>query len=244
MTGEKTEEVVILEPEAAPEVAPEKPETPEPEVKEYKPRTKKRIDHLLTEREQMRKRAEAAEAELARMKKPTLEDLDHDIERFSEALVDYKATEIAVEQTRKQEKQSASDYQAQIVNEWSEIEKEATQKYPEFRQYFTNDVPVTQFMAEAILASNAPAEVALYLGKHREDAARIASLPAHMQTMEIARLEAVAKVLPKVTEAPPPPSVRLNGAGGVARKNYDEMSDAEFTAARRAERAEYLKNRY
>ena len=207
------------------------------------PRTNKRIRDLLSERDHWKQEALKAQAEQNKPA-PKLEDYDHDIEKFTEAAVEHKANEIAVDSIARQ----AADYETraakELENTFNEITKESVHTYPDFDKVFDKDVPVSIQMAESIVISDKPAEIAYYLGTNRDVAAKIASMPPHLQGYEIARLEARLSASPIESKAPPPPTRTVAGTNATGKKSYEEMSDEEFESVRRKEREAYRNSRY
>ena len=219
-----------------------KEEVKEPEEK-LAPKTNKRIRDLLAERNRYKEMAEEAQRELEKIKAPTLEEFDHDIEKYTDA-------RIGQVQQQSEAKAAINTYQnvskqadQAILETWSEIKGNAVKKYADFAEVFTPSTPVSKEMAEALINSDAPEDVAYYLGKNQEEAKRIFSLPPHLQGYEIAKIETKAKPKATITQAPPPPNGRVQGVGQ-GKKSYDEMSDEEFAATRARERAEWRAKHY
>lgn len=109
-------------------------------------------------------------------------------------------------------------------------------KFEDFDDVVMGDhVRITPVMAEAITLDDAVgADVAYYLGKKPEEAARIAALPAARQVMEIGRLaERISSGANKnkITKAPPP----AKPVSGRSRAVVDEskLSDEAWMQKRR-----------
>jgi len=110
---------------------------------------------------------------------------------------------------------------------------EARERMPDFDQVFSQ-VPVSEVAADLIAESEKAAEIAYYLGKNPQDAARIYRLPPHLQGAEIARIEARVAAAPtvrKVSKAPAPPP-QLGGASSPGLKDPAAMSMDEYAAWR------------
>jgi len=203
-----------------------------------------RFQQLAQERDYWRKQAESAAQAMKDKPAPKLEDFDHDIEKFTTAAMDHKAQEIAVNSVE-QQAQRADEYAArELEATFNRATADAVKQFPDFDKVFDNTVPVSLQMAEAIVISDKPADIAYYLGTNREEAAKIAALPPHMQGYEIARLEARLSSAPIVSRAPSPPSQRVAGTNASAGKSYDDMSMEEFLATRRKEEAARRSNSY
>lgn len=228
-----------------PEAAPPKKEAAPPEGQEepVANKTKKRIQTLLQERDHWKQEALKAK-ELATKPAPKLEDFDHDIEQFTAAAVDHKAQEIAVGSVERQAQAMEASAAKELEVEFNRATAEAVKQFPDFDTVFDKEVPVSIQMAEAIVVSDKPAEIAYYLGSNRTEAAKIAALPPHMQGYEIAKLEARLSTAPLVSKAPPPPERAVHGVNATGKKGYDDMSDEEFEAARAKERSSYRARTY
>ncbi len=252
-------EPVVAE-STAPVVQPEQPSTAEP-VSEEKPVaektfTQKELDEIvqkrlhkesrklsreaeekakiLAEREYYKRLAE--EAKPAPQKtpgKPVPSDFS-DYEQYTEALTEWKLEEklktIRQESAQQQQERQASEYVAKA----SEKLAAGSEKYEDFDEVVGNpDLRVTREMAAAIVETDAPDDVAYFLGENPKEAARIAALPPVKQIWEIARIADKFKKQPSATKAPPP--ITPNTATSQATKDIwskDAPWD-EFVAARR-----------
>lgn len=110
----------------------------------------------------------------------------------------------------------------------------ANPEFADFDEVALNpDLTVSEHMTPAILQAENGPDVLYHLGKHPEEAARIAALPPLRQVIEIgrlsARLEAPAAPPPRRL---PPPIDPLNGNRNPADKTE---SDAEYYARRERE---------
>lgn len=202
--------------------------------KDLHPRTNKRIRDLIAQRDEARAEAQRLKAAISAKPAPTLEEFDHDMQRFTEAVVDHRTEQAQVNRASEQADQMEQTAEAILFDTWGKMKAEAAKTYPDFDKVFGDDVPVTKTMAEALVYSDNPTDVAYYLGKNRDEAARIARLPPHMQGYEIAKLEAKAKPMPVVTNAPEPAARRVSG-GGAPAKTYEGMSWKEFCETRAKE---------
>ena len=100
-------------------------------------------------------------------------------------------------------------------------------------------LPVTPLMADVIRDSDKGPEVAYYLGTNRSEAARIANLPPHLQAAAMGRIEASLSTPAQTTpqpkrNPPPPPPQTVNGLSAGLPKPAEDMSMAEYIAARNA----------
>lgn len=211
---------------------------PAPEDVSEKAKTRKYFQRILEDRNKYREEYEKAQAELAKLKKPTLEEFDHDIEKYQDARLEHfqksSTSQAAVEKYEQANKEADNV----ILNAWNGIKHDAVNVYPDFASVFNGEVIVSKEMAEVLVNADNPADVAYYLGKHRDEAARIAALPPHLQGAEMAKIEMKAKPQPRITNAPEPAITRTTGAGQGGKKSYDDMTIDEFMKTRAKERAE------
>lgn len=105
-------------------------------------------------------------------------------------------------------------------------------KYEDFEEVaLAEDVPISSTMAEAIMETEIPSEVAYFLGSHRDEAERISKLSAVNQIREIDKIVAKLTKEPEPTKAPPP--IEPNKGKGSVQKDPSDMSYDEFVAFRR-----------
>jgi hypothetical protein len=87
---------------------------------------------------------------------------------------------------------------------WQERQLKAIQRHPDFIEVTTaDDLPVTQVMADHLITLPNGTEVAYHLGKHKGEAARIASLSVPAQIDAVARLSERLKGAAATTKAAP-----------------------------------------
>ena len=142
-----------------------------------------------------------------------------------------EAREQATRETREQLQQQAQKAeQDALVTTWAERRAKAMEQLPDYEAVAErDDVQITPPMAEAIMRSDNGAEVAYHLGKHPDEAARIAKLPSvGMQLFEMGKLAAtLAKPPPAAVSRAPAPIVPLTGAREIATNSGREESMAE-----------------
>jgi hypothetical protein len=126
-----------------------------------------------------------------------------------------------------------------VAKVWQQREAEFAAKTPDYREVAYDDsVPVTAAMAEMIAESDEGPALAYYLGKNRDEAARIAALGDRAAAREIGRIEArlSVKPVPAVSKAPPPPpKIEASDATvsvRVDRAESDTLSDREWIQRR------------
>lgn len=120
---------------------------------------------------------------------------------YADALAEHKANiKLAEREVQKQQQTAASTY-----NERAEAVRE---KYTDFDEVVHDDLPISPFAAQVIMASEIGPELAYHLGKNPDEAARIFKLEPLQQAREIGRIEASLAANPtpvkKASSAPDP----------------------------------------
>lgn len=189
-------------------------------------------------------------------KRPTKADFT-DPEGWDAALLEY-AEQKAVWTARKEvkaaraedEKKRLDAAQAEAGRALREVHatrvEKAKEKYADFSEVAESpDVHISIPMAHAILNHEQGPEIQYFLGKHAEEAARIAKLQPHMQLVELGMIAAslraptapapAAEEPPKpITKAPPPISPVSAGKTDVTKTPEDETME-EYAARRKKE---------
>ena len=172
-----------------------------------------------------------------------------DAHAYAEAVAGAKAEELV---NRRQAEQEA----ATLRDSYEDRAEAARDKYDDFEQVAYNPaVPVTQAMAEAVMADDLGPEILYHLGSNPSDAARIAKLSPVQQGREIGKLSAKLAAAPpgKTTSSAPAPITPV-AARNVAAKVVDTtdprstktMTDSEWINAeneRERKRLEAQRNR-
>jgi len=142
----------------------------------------------------------------------------------------------------------AARQQAEFVEAYRDREEEARDKYEDFEQVAYNpSLPVTDFMAQAIQASDIGPEVIYFLGSNPKEAARISRLPPVLQAKEIGKIEANLASSPpvkKTSSAPAPIApVAARTTGGASYDTTDPRSLKTMTTSEwiEAERQRQIK---
>lgn len=228
-----------------------------------KPGVHNRIGELTKEKYDAKREAEAAqrEAEYWRQQalkaaeqkpeptqadeptgEPTLEQFDFDTGKYMKALLKWDREQEKIEES-KQKQQEAAQKRQQTFKEREQAFAAAHPDYEEVAK--AEHVPITKEMAEAIIESDDAPAIAYYLGQNLEEASAIAAMSPIAAARAIGRIEAKlsattsvpAPITPaKTVTRAPEPVTTLSGAPAVTQ-SYDEMSMAEYDAARRKERA-------
>lgn len=238
------------------ETPPAEGETPEDKISASKARRERRkaeMARLKAETQEYQAEIARLQGELERRKNaertppPQIEDFsDHD--EYVAALSAYKAAELmdnrqlAELEREAQERQSKAEELAQrqvqeARENWAAQADEARTRYADFDAVVTApDVPITENMATLLGMSDVGADVAYYLGTHKEQARALAQMPVPELMGAMRMLEQFVSVQtprPRTqTQAPDP--VKPVKPKATAAKKVEEMSMAEYMAARKA----------
>ena len=127
--------------------------------------------------------------------------------------------------TQAQQQQTAATRETELVTQAKALFDKGTEEFDDFEEVAADpELPVTEAMTAAMLASDIGHQVQYHLGSHPDEAARIAKLNPVQQVREMALLEASlsapkAKPKKKTTSAPEP----IKPVGGKsAPKSIDE----------------------
>jgi hypothetical protein len=209
---------------------------PEGEAEKPKPKTaQERIDEITGQKHEATRRAEAAEAELERIRaarkpaeepepkknpdgRPDPEDYDFGIadEKYLEDLTDWKA-EQAVQKALGNRDAASSARQAV-----TSFRERATKAFPDgepagLKAYRALD-KVPAAVQDVVLVSEVGHKIAEHLGANQPELTRLAGLSPTLQAYELGKLEtrfSTATPPPNnVSQAPEPPNTTARGAGG------------------------------
>jgi hypothetical protein len=136
---------------------------------------------------------------------------------YAEALAERRAQEMLAQR-------EAAKQQAAILDSYKDREEEARDRYEDFEQVAYNpNLPVTDFMAQAIQASDIGPEVIYHLGSNPKEARRIANLPPILQAKEIGKIEAKLADNPptKRTSTAPAPLAPVTATRSGSGPRYD-----------------------
>jgi len=134
-------------------------------------------------------------------------------------------------QDQNQEEDPEYDEALEDVNDAFDNSRE---KYSDFDEVVTApDVQITKEMVKALADADSPGDVAYYLGKHKDEASRIAGLGPMAQAREIGKLEVkVANIKPpgKKTTSAPDPIEPVRGSDSSTKTTADmDFSEYEST---------------
>jgi hypothetical protein len=242
------EEQAVAEISPAPEqeatAAPESVETT-PEEQSAKSFTQEELDAIVGkrlareqrkwEREQAQRLAEQ-QARQPVAPPPAPDDFEN-AQAYAEALAEQKAQQLLVQRENARQ-------QAALLESYKDREEEARDRYEDFEQVAYNpNLPVTDFMAQAIQASDIGPEVIYHLGSNPKEAHRIASLPPILQAKEIGKIEAKLAADPptKRTSTAPAPLAPVTATRSSSGPRFDttdprstkSMSTSEWIEAER-----------
>ena len=255
---EPTEPVQTTEPVVGDEANTDPPIETKTEPKEDKtdPAIKAAITKERNRRREAEERAAKSDQRIAQLaaaleaatKKPEPRPLDRpsreqftDPDAYDDALVEYasqKATEKAVAEerqraaheakTRDREK-TASDFRSQV--------EAFKADHADFDEVFTDDLPISPAMTDAIVSSDNAAQISYWLGQNPDEAQRISDLPPVKAIYEIGRIAAKLAAPPPVQRsAPKPAPIKPVGQrSGTGAKDPAEMSTDEYAAYRNAQ---------
>lgn len=223
------EEQAVAEISPAPEqeatAAPESVETT-PEEQSTKSFTQEELDAIVgkrlarEQRKWEREQAQLLAEQQARQKPvapPPAPDDFENAQAYAEALAEQKAQQLLAQR-------EAAKQQAALLEAYRDREEEAREKYDDFEQVaYNKHLPVTDYMAQAIQASDIGPEVIYHLGSNPKEAQRIANLPPILQAKEIGRIEAklVADPPTKRTSTAPAPLAPVTATRSSSGPRYD-----------------------
>lgn len=244
---ETTPEQAAQQPETAPETQTDVDTTAQAKEDEDEHRVpkgvQKRIDRLTQEKYRLRaeldflrsqqpQQAQPAQQAQQPSQAPKLEQYNS-IEEYLDALADHKASQkfdhLAKEREAKESQTRQQQEVAKLHESYTKQTEQARQAYSDFDDVVQDpDLPISQAMAEAIMRSTNGADVAYYLGKNPDQAARIASLDPFSAAVEIGRIAAtVVRPQPRKTSNAPPP-IQPVGARATPVTDPDKMSTEDW----------------
>lgn len=240
-------------------VAPEQEQKPEPEAVETASestdaneergsnRFQKRIDRLTkraAEAERLaneeRQKREELERKLTGDKPESGDEPDpaqfDNYSEYLDALAKFNDNEGKQDKPKdppKSEQQEGTDQEfTEALEEVQASFADSASKYADFNEVVTApDVPITPEMVKALAETDDPAALAYYLGKNKEEAARIAGLKPLAIAREFGLIEAKLAKQPRksVTQAPDP-ITPVSGSDG-SEPDLKDLSFSEYEAA-------------
>lgn len=214
-----------------------------------KNRVQERIDELTRQKKEMEREAaywrqqveakEQAQAPVREPVKPTLESVGYDEAKFEAAIEQYAAEKAAYQSH--QQTIEAKQREQQLLQHRAEQDFQArsAQFAAQNPDYFVTiqspDLRITKEMAEAIKGVDNGPEVAYFLGKNPDLAAKIASLDEYRQFLEIGRLQAEISARKPLSaeQSKAPPPIKPVGTKATVQKDPSRMTDKEFAEWRK-----------
>lgn len=236
-----------LETTAAPEpVETETPEEQPVEQEASKTFTQEELDAIVGkrlareqrkwEREQQQRLAEQEARQRSQAATDITPDQFDTYDAYAEALAERKAEELLAQR-------EAARQQAEMLEAYHDREETARDKYDDFDQVAYNpNLPVTEYMAQSIQASDVGPDVLYWLGSNPKEAGRIARLNPILQAKEIGKIEASLSSNPpvrKTSSAPAPIAPVTARSSGAPRydttdpRSVKSMSTSEWIEAER-----------
>lgn len=234
-------QVEVVEPVEAEEVETEGGQ-PEVETKEAEKEpdesslpegVKKRIDKVTRQKYEAVAEANRYKAELEQLRAqiapkqeaPDISQFD-DVEKYIDAVADYKLQQKQQEATQHQATQNTAQ---KVAQEWTSKVDEVRKVAPDFDQVFNNvaSIEFAPMALEAIAGHKKGAEIAYMLGKDLSEAYRIAALRPAEQLMAIGELAAKTNLpKPKTVSSAPPPVKTVSG--GNVTTDPSKMSTSDY----------------
>jgi hypothetical protein len=155
---------------------------------------------------------------------------------YAEALAERKAEDLLARREAERQQQS-------MLEQYHDREEATRDKYDDFDQVAYNpNLPVTEYMAQSIQASDVGPDVLYWLGSNPKEADRIARLPPLLQAKEIGKIEVTLSSNPpvrKTSTAPAPINPVTPRASGAPTydttdpRSVKSMSTSEWIEAER-----------
>lgn len=216
-----------------------KPEVDDAKEKEprAKTRAQTRIEELARDRKNLRRqlaRANQTIGELRAEKAPREEDFSNPADY--QAAVSTRAARTATLESQRahigDELQSVEENRRAA---FSDIVAESGDRFPGFRQAFES-TPVSDAMAEEIMESDDPLQLAFWLSQNKQEARRIYDLPPVEAARALGRIDARLSVpKPKTKSSAPRPPETVSGKAHSAGKSPNDMTTDEYRAWRMAQ---------
>jgi len=190
-----------------------------------------------------RKPEEAPKPADTELKKPDPNSFD-DYNDYVDALTDWKVeAKRRAWEAEEAEKQKNESYQ-QKQNRLQDKINEGYGKYEDFEEVAMDPAaPITPMIVEILAESDAPADVAYYLGKNRTEAIAISRMTPIAAAREIAKIETKiaasgpAPPTPKKTTKAPPPIKPVGSGPAAVSKDPAKMTQREYEAWRESQGA-------
>lgn len=203
----------------------------------------KRIDKLTRTVYELQSQLDAARTPTPKQDAEPRREAFEDLETYQKALTEHTARKVireyqAQEEQRKKQAEFQSE-QAKRVGAWEGISGKASEKFEDAEdvlEHFASEIVLSQLALDGILESDVGSDIAYYLGKHEDEAARIGKLSPARQAIEIGKLEARLQAKPiKQPSKAAAPIDPVSGKGSAEEGPSDKDSDAEWIRKREAQ---------
>ncbi len=229
-------------PEASDKAAEASPDTSE---KETPPEEKKRgsaserIRQLNERTKAAEAKSKALEARLAALTSPGVPAPDQydDTAAYNRDLAIHAARAAQAESVKFDIEQSKAEAAELVSEQWAAKAQEASERWPDFKEVISNpSLLITDKLRDVIVASDVGTEVAYYLGKHPEEAAKISRTTDPVAFgIAFGRVEALAKSATatpqKKVSSAPPPAPTVSGGAATAPRRIEELPMEDFAKA-------------
>jgi len=175
----------------------------------------KRIKKLVKQKHELRERLERAEAELAKLKNPpSEEEFESDID-FINARIEHETEKRLLEREKaeaaKQVETLETEEQVAQRQAYHDVLRTGAEKHEDFTQKVLT-IPLPDYVAQAVMATDNPVEVFYHLGNNPLEAIEIAALSPE----EAAERVKGIKIATTTTTKAPPPVAEPAAPGGTA----------------------------
>ena len=197
-------------------------------------RQQKRMNKLTSDKYSEQRRADAAEAELKKLKsapapaeaEPTLESFDYDEQAYNAALIKSQVSQAIQAEKEAIKQQSRQDQAAQAQATFNE--RIASMNKPDFAEV-ANAVPVLpNGVADALVQSENGAELIYHLGQHLDQADKISQMSPLMAMEALGKISANLNAKPNIKPSAAPEPITPITSGGSLKKDIGEMSMEEL----------------
>ena len=160
-----------------------------------------------------------------------------DLEKFTDALAEYKSNEV-MKNVENNQRQAAEWQQISTLKEnWDNKVDAAESKYEDFHDKVGSYVPNPNIpWSRAIMAADNGADIAYYLQNNIAEATRITQLDPFSQVREIAKLEsklALGQPVARKASQAPAPIKTLSGISGGLTSDPQDSDDMKTWISKR-----------
>lgn len=238
------------------ETQPAEDDGAEPKAEEVSPskarreRRKAQMEREAAEKAELSTKLAQTEARLQRIEaaasqaQPPKETDFASYEEYQASLAAFHSMKAFDDRQRREVEEEANGHKQQISARdaarkselkanWQDQVTEAVGKYADFEKVVYS-VPISEAAGEIISGSDVGADIAYYLGSHPAEAQQIATLNPLEQARRIGAIEARMSLPKANTTSQAPAPIRPVRGKSTGMKSVDEMSMAEYEAARQS----------